>query len=901
MALTLKDVETRIAGIRERATYDREFIFDLLLAYGRSPSNVSRLRSNGDNSLNVATNPETEVAQKNVLYFKEFPHLAEDELIAAIETLSSEPEVVRFSTRFVIVTDYRLLLAKDTKTSETLITEIEKISDHFTFFLPWAGMEKTQYATESHADLKAAERMAKLFDELLKVNPEATQSLQGRHSLNSFFSRLLFCFFAEDTGIFLEGQFTTAIESWTQPDGSDLKGFLEELFLALDTEADAGKPAYLAGFPYVNGRLFAARSDLSVPVFNKRARDILVESGRLQWSQINPDIFGSMFQAIVAPDQRSDLGQHYTSVPNILKTIEPLFLDHLKEEFDAGFDKVKKLEALLERIAQIRVFDPACGSGNFLVIAYKELRKLEHAILERLTEISPKHQLLYAEPCINIENFFGIEIDDFAAEVAILSLWIAKHQMNQEFKEKFRIELPLIPLKQTGSVKQGNAARVDWQAVCPNDGSSEIYLIGNPPYKGGKSQSKELKADYPHVFGTRPHSKDLDYVALWFVKGADYIRGTQAQLSFVATNSIAQGEHVGLMFPMLFEMGLEIGYAYTSFKWENNARKNAGVIVVVVSLRNVQKSPKFIFSEGIRIQASNINGYLADAPDVFVLRRTKAISAQLPRMVLGSMPRDGGHLILSRQQKEAILQQEPSVERFIRKYVGSSDFINGEERYCIWIEDRDRGIAEASPTIAKRLAAVSEFRLKSSASSTAGWARRPHRFVQDAYEETDAIIVPRVSSERREYVPIGYLPAGTVIADSANAIYGAEPWVFALLTSRMHMVWLRAVGGRLKEDLRYGAFIVYNNFFVPNISTANRAELGSLGLRVLDAREIYSERTMAELYDPEKMPENLRLAHRELDQHIDAIYTSNGFADDKARLNFLFKMLSSKLEKEIGS
>ena len=898
MGLSYKEVEARVSALANRSSYDREFIFDLLLAYGRSPSNVSRLRPGAASSLNAASDPATEVAQKNVLYLKEVPRGSEDELIAAIEKFSVDPVVVRLSARFVIVTDYRLMLAKDTKTGETLIAEIGKIPDHFIFFLPWAGMEKTQYAAESHADVRAAERMAKLFDELVKQNPETQETLQGRHSLNTFFTRILFCFFAEDTGIFQEGQFTTAIESLTQSDGTDVKGFLEDLFAALDTEDGAGKPQYLAGFPYVNGRLFAAKSHLAVPGFNKKARDILVETGRLQWSQINPDIFGSMFQAVVKPDQRANLGQHYTSVPNILKTIEPLFLDPLKDEFDAGYDKEKKLEALLERIGQIRIFDPACGSGNFLVIAYKELRKLEHAILERLTEISPKHQLLYAESRVNIENFSGIELDDFAAEVAILALWIAKHQMNQEFKEKFRIDLPLIPLTESGNVKQGNAAHIDWQSVCLNDGDSEIYVIGNPPYKGGKSQSKELKADYPPVFGTRAYSKDLDYVALWFVKGADYIRGTKAQLSFVATNSVSQGEHVGLLFPMLFGMGLEIGYAYTSFKWENNARKNAAVIVVVVSLRNVQRSPKFIFTDGVRSEVSNINGYLADAPNDSVFRRTSAISAQLPRMVLGSMPKDGGHLILSQEEKARMLHQDPSTERFIRRYVGASNFINGEERYCLWIEDQDLEIAENFPGIANRLAAVSEFRLRSSAASTAAWARRPHRFVQDSYEEGNAIIVPQVSSERREYVPIGYLPPGTVINNSANAIYRAEPWVFGLLTSRMHMVWLGAVGGRLKGDFRYGTFIVYNNFPLPNLSPAIREELGSLGLKVLDAREVHSERTLRDLYDPEKMPNNLTLAHKALDDFVDSVYSSRGFGGTEERLTTLFKMYSSAIAKE---
>lgn len=464
MRLTYKEIEARVKVVADRSVFDRDFIFELLFAYGRSKGNLTRLRSTSASSLNVAADPSTEVAQKGVLYFKEVAEGSEEDHLRVVEELSASPTVVRYNTRFVIVTDYVTLLAKDIKTGDTLVTPIREIADHFTFFLPWAGMEKAQYTAEAHADVKAAERMAKLFDELIKLNPEANQTQLGRHSLNIFFTRLLFCFFAEDTGIFTEGQFTGAIESLTQSDGSDLHDFLTDLFIALDTERSEDKKSYVAGFPYVNGHLFTVKPDQTVPVFNKKARDYLLESGKLLWNEINPDIFGSMFQAIVTPGQRSDLGQHYTSVPNILKTIEPLFLDELRDEFDANAGDEKKLVALLNRIAKIKIFDPACGSGNFLIIAYKELRKLEHAILEQLGELRGNHYGLF-DSSINIENFYGIEIDDFAVEVAILSLWIAKHQMNVEFRQKFGTDIPLIPLREMGQVKQGNAARVDWKGL----------------------------------------------------------------------------------------------------------------------------------------------------------------------------------------------------------------------------------------------------------------------------------------------------------------------------------------------------------------------------------------------------------------------------------------------------
>lgn len=888
--LNLRAVEERVAPLAGREAYDRQFIFDLLLAYGKPRSSVTRLR-NGD--LNVAADPVDEVTQKKVVYFKE----TTGDPLAVLEALKKSPDIVRFSTRFVIVTDYVDLFATDTKTSETIGFPIREIDQHFTFFLPWAGMEKAQYVAEAHADVKAAVRMGKLFDELLHANPGLLEQPHGRHALNLFFTRLLFCFFAEDTGIFAENHFTNAVASHTHSDGSDTAEFLTNLFTALDTASTADKPNHLAAFPYVNGRLFTMSPDHVVPEFTKAAREELINAGKLIWREINPDIFGSMFQAIVTPGKRSDLGQHYTSVPNILKTIEPLFLDALKDELDAGHDSVRKLEALLDRISTIKVFDPACGSGNFLVIAYKELRKLEHALLESLAELDPKHQVLFAESRISIESFYGIEIDDFAVEVAILSLWIAKHQMNAEFKDKFGVSIPLIPLKETGQVAQGNATREDWNDLCPNDGG-EIYLIGNPPYKGGKSQGKEMKADYPFVFGHRPYSKDLDYIALWFVKGADYIEGTQAQLAFVTTNSVSQGEHVGLMFPMIFAKGIEIGYAYTSFKWENNAKRNAGVTVVVIGLRTVNQKPKYIFSDGLQLGATNINGYLADAPSVFVYRRTTALSPLLPRMTLGSMPKDGGHLLLEQSERDEILGESLDAARFIKRFAGAAEFINDIERYCLWISDDELEEAQEIPAIAKRLDAVSKWRLKSVAQTTADYAAYPNRFKQNAYKPTESIVVPSISSSRRRYIPMGYLDAGVVISSKGFAVYDAEPWTFAVLTSQMHMAWVGAVSGRMRLDFQYGAYIVYNNYPVPDLSPAMKEKLTIAALRVLDVREYHCERTLAELYDPDKMPQDLQTAHEEVDVLVDSIYSKKPYETDEQRLSDLFRMYERMAAEE---
>lgn len=891
--LNLKAVEARMEPLGGRDSYDREIVFELLDAYGKPQSSITRLRKG---FLNVAAEPETEVAQKGVVYFREVQP-GQVDLLVELEELRTAAHVVRYTPRFVIVTDYCELLAHDSKTGENLITDIADIDKHFTFFLPWAGMEKAQYTAEAHADVKAAEKMGKLFDELLSANPSLLESQHGRHSLNVFFTRLLFCFFAEDTGIFADSQFTNAVGSHTLVDGTDTQEFLVDLFDALDMASRDSLKPHLAEFPYVNGRLFERNEFLTVPRFTKKARESLIELGTLMWQEINPDIFGSMFQAIVNVEHRANLGQHYTSVPNILKTIEPLFMDELREEFDKNYDKTKKLEALLERIGKIKVFDPACGSGNFLVIAYKELRRLEHAILERLAQLDGRHSTLFTDSKISIENFYGIEIEDFAAEVAVLSMWIAKHQMNREFKDKFGVEIPLIPLKETGNIVVGNAARLDWNLVCPNTNNEETYLIGNPPYLGAKLQNKEQKADYSYVFGTRPFSKNLDYIALWFVKGSEYLRGKNTKLAFVTTNSVTQGDHVALMFPTLLAGGIEIGFAYSSFKWENNAKRNAGVTVVVIGLRNKNVNQKYLFDDGIRVEAKNINPYLIDAADVIVESRKRPLSP-LPENVFGSMPRDGGNLILSQQEVKELVARFPNTAKYIRGYVGAEDYIKDQGRYCLWVEEAELEEASSIAALKQRFEKVAEMRSASKAPSTAEYAKRPHQFVQRAYKPTDSIIIPSVSSERRHYVPIGYLGPDTVISNAAFAVYDAEPWLFALLTSKMHMAWLRAVGGKLKTDYRYSNTLVYNTFPVPELSEDNKEALTVAALRVLDVREYHAGATLAELYDPDKMPSNLLEAHRAVDNLVDYLYAKKVFETDEERLTVLFDMYEQQIEAE---
>ena len=883
MRINIKKVEENVNELVKSAKFDQEFVYKFLFAYGKPQSSITRLKSGTYN----LSKQQDEIFWKNNLFFKYVPH---EDLHDSIDNIKHDASIVRHNPRFVIVTDFNQLLAVDTRTEETLDIPIKSIAEHYAFFLPWAGMEKAQLKTENVADVKAAERMAKLYDEIIRHNTKTSQEFQ--HSLNVFFSRLLFCFFAEDTEVFGKSQFTNSIESYTQEDGSDLDSYLNELFQALDVEDKSSNfPAHIKAFPYVNGGLFS--TGYPAPKFNSQARKLIIECGELNWAQINPDIFGSMIQAVVHPGQRAGLGMHYTSVINIMKIIEPLFLEDLKEEFDKCYESKNRLEKLLQRIYDIKVFDPACGSGNFLIIAYKELRMLEHQILQRILEIEGK-LALFKMSGIKLENFFGIEIDDFAHEIAILSLWLAKHQMNIEFKQLFGVEIPLIPLVDSGNIVCGNAARLDWDSVCLNDKNTEIYLIGNPPYLGSRNQKTEQKQDLESI--TEKY-KSLDYISIWFIKGSKYIEESRSQLAFVSTNSITQGEQVGILWPNILVKN-EIGFAHTSFKWTNNARGNAGVTCVVISLRNKSSSPKRLFINNTYFDTDKINAYLAPADDVYINRRSNPLSKVLPQITYGSMPNDKGGLILTTQQKDELISTHPNATKFIKRYIGSAELLRGQERWCLLISDDDLAEAVGIREIQSRLSAVSEHRKSSTEESTRSLASKPNHFYFLSHQETDSIIIPRVSSERRAYIPIGYLDKNTVIADSANAIYNAQPFVFGLISSRIHMCWVRAVAGQLETRIRYSSAIVYNNFPVPALSDKNKQIIENHVYEVLDAREKHSEKTLAELYDPDTMPADLQKAHRGLDEVVELCYRPKPFESDEERLAYLFKLYETMIQKE---
>lgn len=909
--MNITQIETNLQNI---SFEEDSFIYDLLLAYGNPKASIKKLQLG---SLNLSKT-EGEILWKKKLYYKV---VHDADLHHVIDDLKTDNATLKSDPRFLIVTDFDTLLAIDRKTNDTLDIPIRDIAKYHDFFLPWAGMEKTQYQNENPADVKAAVKMARLYDEIKKEN--TTKTPEEIHNLNVFLSRLLFCFFAEDTGIFDKGQFTNAIASHTQADGSDLGEYLDKLFEVFNTDRPEREslPSYLDAFPYVNGGLFGTQH--TAPKFNAISRKAIIEAGTLDWSEINPDIFGSMFQAVIDPEERSGMGMHYTSVPNIMKVIEPLFLNELYEEFEQGRYEPDKLNKLLERLGRIKIFDPACGSGNFLIIAYKELRTLEINILKQLQELSqiasgfepkqleliPKAQLRLAKAYqpsfftrVELSNFYGIELDDFAHEIAILSLWLAQHQMNMKFKAVFGSANPTLPLRQGGNITCGNAIRLDWELICPKTENGEIYVLGNPPYVGSSMQDANQKSELADLFFKFENYKNLDYISCWFFKAANYTKGSSTKFAFVSTNSICQGEQVALLWPYILRQELEIFFAFPTFKWTNNAKSNAGVSVAIVGIRAITNKAKKIYNDGKIKTVKNISPYLTEGDTVFIYRRGKPISP-IPEMVYGNKSTDNGNLILTDEEKNSLLKDYPHSVKFIKRLVGSDELINGVVRWCLWISDKEVNIAKTIPPIEYRLMELEKWRKKSKALSTVDYAKYPHRFKQITYRGTPAIVIPRVSSERRKYIPFGFVDENTVVLDSAQAIYTQEHFIFGIISSNIHIIWVKATSGCLESRIRYSSALSYNNFPFPELNKSQKESIERNVYNVLVEREMYSERTLAQLYDPETMPDGLREAHHQLDLAVERCYRTKPFESDEERLEYLFKLYEKMIaeEKEKGT
>lgn len=862
---------------------EENFIYDLLLAYNTPKTTVTLLRKGNRN----LSKRDDQIILKKKMFFQE---VTEQDLHSLIDELDKDETTHRHNPRFLVVTDYKTLLAIDLKTRDTLDINIKEIHKHSDFFLPLAGREKYRAKNEAQADVKAAEKMARIYDEILKDNEFTTP--EQIHGLNIFLSRLLFCFFAEDTGIFEEESlFTNSISSHTQDDGSDLDSYLNTLFEVLNTKDRSSYPEYLKKFEYVNGGLFG--QVYYAPKFSAKSRKMIIECGELDWSAINPDIFGSMIQAVVHKDQRSGMGMHYTSVPNIMKVIEPLFLNELQEEFEKHYDNPKKLQQLISRLTKIRIFDPACGSGNFLIIAYKELRKLEIEIFERIQEVSKDQQLPLSN--ITLGQFYGIELDDFAHEVAILSLWLAEHQMNVQFKESFGHSKPTLPLKEGGHIVCGNATRIPWEDVCPKTDQAEIYILGNPPYSGSKNQSEEQKKDIKHILKGISDTKSLDYIACWFIKAAQYIEDNTS-FSFVSTNSLFQGTQVPLLWPILSSFGCHLFFAHKNFLWTNNAKNKAGVTCSIVGITKSIPKEKLLFEGNSQKTVKNINPYLIEGKDIFIKNRTTPLS-KLPRLQIGNEAYDCGHLTFTCEEKDTFVSQYPESEKFFMKIVGSSELIRGYYRWCLWIEPEEASEAKKIEGMLERIERVREYR-ENGGMNAKSCADRPYQFRWVNRAKESQIALPVVSSQRREYIPMDFIDKSTIIINSAQVIFDPEPYVFGVLNSKIHMVWVKLVGGKLKTDYRYNAGLCYNTFPVPELTNKQKETISTHVFNILEERERYSEKTLAELYDPNKMPDGLREAHHHLGLAVERCYRSRPFNSDAERLEYLFKLYEEMTAKE---
>lgn len=893
----------------QRGTSAQEFVYDLLRIFAHWGDGQVRRAKEGPG--NAAKDGRTLVVKDLIAYR---PMDADSDISAfydEIKAMRDDPKIAKHLPRLYVVSDGKRVVAVDPKINDEYNNTVDALWRDFEFLTPLAGIEKVQHVAEAEADVKSAELMAKLFDDIRRYND--IRNPDTVHALNVFMSRLLFCFFAEDTGLFPgENLFTDTLRNHTKEDGSDLSEFIDRAFLIMSTNDEAARavlPKLYSVFPYVNGGLF--REHFPIPRLSRRARRLILNCGDYNWREINPDIFGSMIQAVVTPEQRAGLGMHYTSVPNIEKVIRPLFLDSLNEEFEAACAEARekmaqkisyelatqRLKSLLDRLSKIKFFDPACGSGNFLIISYKRLRELEIRIWEALRDIAPVAVIPF--PTITLTQFYGIELDEYACDTATLSLWLAEHQMNVLFRDAFGVQPETLPLKPSGHIVCGNACRLDWDAVCPHTSSDEVYIMGNPPYLGSSLQDSEQKEDMKIAIGDICKGyKKLDYIAVWFIKAAEYCKQSDASYAFVSTNSISQGEQVALLWPIIFNNGLEIKFAYTSFKWSNNAKSNAAVTVVIIGVGNKSKNTKKkLFSDTIRI-VENINPYLNSGADLIVKAAYSPLNG-MQEMTYGCKANDDGNLILEQYEIDKLLREYPVAEKFIKPLMGSLEFIRDEHRFCLWIDDVDFSEAYSIPPIRDRIERNRIYRQNGSAEAKR-LAERPHQFREHYHiseRSKEKILVPRVSSERREYIPIGYVDKDTIISDSAFAVYDAEKWLFALLTSKMHNLWVRAVGGRLKTDIRYSATLCYNTFPFPKLTEAQKKELSILADNIITVREENYFLTLGEMYNPETMPEDLRKAHHQLDLAVERIYRPEPFASDEERLAHLFKLYAKMTKK----
>lgn len=907
------EIEEAISALAEQPFDADEFPFAFLQAFGAKETTLRRLRSGETNKSDLGG-----VLQTSNIHIAVAP---EGTVTETLGKLKASPATTRAKAKFVLATDGKEFQAEDLNSGEVVVCGYPDFPDHFGVFLPLAGISTVKQIRESAFDIKATGRLNRLYIELLKDNPEWSSAAR-RHDMNHFMARLIFSFFAEDTDIFLKDDlFTAIIEKMSDKDSSNTHEVISEIFRAMNTKredrASAGIARWVNDFPYVNGGLFSGSTE--VPRFSKIARSYLLHVGKLDWKKINPDIFGSMIQAVADDEERNALGMHYTSVPNILKVLNPLFLDDLREQLEEAGDNARKLLNLRNRMARIRVFDPACGSGNFLVIAYKEMRAIEAEINKRRGESDLRTE-------IPLTNFRGIELRDFPAEIARLALIIAEYQCDVLYRGQKEALADFLPLDAKNWITCGNALRLDWLGLMDVENvgvkhhatdlfhlpvdqpkidfqnkHGEIYICGNPPFKGARKQSSEQKSDLCEIFGGGNDYKDCDYVTGWYLKGADFLAREPGALAFVSTSSVCEGEQVQHIWKRIFDNGLSIFFAHRPFPWRNNASNIAVVTCIIVGLRRSSEKTLGIYEGDNFLRCQNISPYLVPGSPVFVQAENSPISENFHLMSSGSMPRDGGYLLLDNDEKSDLEKDWPLATKFLKRYSGTSELTNGSIRWCIWIDDETLPEAVHIPPIAERVRLVEKFRLNSTAKTTVGYARIPYKFAQRSHRQGNAVLVSATSSQNREYIPADWINDRIVVSNAAYVVYNADLFEISIVMSRMHLVWIATVCGRMKTDYRYSKTLGWNAYPVPKLTEKNKVDLARCAEDILLAREAHFPATIADLYDPEQMPADLRAAHDRNDEVLERIYIGRRFRSDTERLEKLFelytKMTTSKDSK----
>jgi len=792
--------------------------------------------------------------------------------------------------RYVLVSDFarfRLYDLEEGTDAEFPLKDLQKNIKRFGFI---AGYQPRRFdEQEEAANIKAAEQLGKLHDQL-----KATGYVG--HPLEVLLVRLLFCVFADDTGIFEKNQCKEYLEQRTAEDGSDLGMHLAQLFQVLNTPTNKRQRTLdelLAEFTYINGRLF--EEILPIPAFDKKMRDTLLDSFALDWSRISPAIFGSLFQSIMDAAARRNLGAHYTRESNILKALRPLFLDDLAAELVAIGNNRKRLEEFQRKLSRIRVLDPACGCGNFLVIAYRELRRLEIEVLHRLYQVGQSNRVIDVKDLVyvDVDQFYGIEIEEFPAQIAQVALWLTDHQMNQLVSEEFGQYFARLPLTKAPNIVNGNALQVEWSTLV--EPSMLSYIVGNPPFIGKKEQTPAQKAEVMTIFAQTKGAGVLDYVSCWYRRSVDVMeRNPNVQAALVSTNSITQGEQVGVLWGHLLARGVQINFAHRTFQWSSEAKGKAAVQCVIIGFARHAVSPKHLFdydapdAEPHSVEVSRINPYLVDAPTVLLVNRRGPLST-VPDINYGSFALDDGNYTLSEADRSALLAQSPEAEKYLREFVGGQELLHGEKRWCLWLQDTLPGDIRRIPAISQRVAAVKAWRQNSDRTTTRALAATPALFAEVRQPSTTYLAMPTLSSEKRTYIPIAFLQPEVVASNQVYIVPNATLYHFGVLESQMHMAWVRAVCGRLESRYRYSAGIVYNNFPWPTPTTAQEGAIVTAAQEVLDVREKFKGASLAQLYDPLAMPGQLVKAHQNLDRAVEASYRKSTFKGESERVAFLFE------------